>query len=135
MADAIQQLSKKIRELNQSNVSEQAVPDKDWSQPQKASPDMIVCYGCGEIGHKIFECSRQRRKRVSQRQESEAVDSERLQGNPNNMNRRDTFTKQVNTTGTQAASSLYANIKIDGEFRQCLIDSGSEVSIIPETLA
>ena len=73
MAEAIQQLSKQIGELSQSKLREQAMPDKDWSHSKMTSPDMIVCYCCGEIGHKKFESSRLRGERIGQRQESEAI--------------------------------------------------------------
>ena len=97
MAEAIQQLSKQIGELIQSKIKEQAIPDKDWSHSKMTSPDMIVCYGCGEIGHKKFECSRQRGERIGQRRESEAIAAESLQGGPYGMNARNTFTRRVNT--------------------------------------
>ena len=99
MAEAIQRLSTRIEELIQSksNVSEQAVLEKVWSHPQISSPDMIVCYGCGEIGHKKFECSRQRGERIGQRRESEAIAAERLQGGSHGMNGGNTFIRRINT--------------------------------------
>ena len=112
---------------------------------QSARP--IICYECNRERHKRFKCLYQKEgnQRYSTRGRGRNVRFRCDSGySPQNTDdtrvRIDTPTersridqdKHVNSTGE---GSIYATLGINGQPQTCLIDCGSEISIIPEKLA
>ena len=140
MQEALTTLAKKVSELSVSTKSEPIKPQ------QSARP--IICYECNHEGHKRFECpyqregnqiysTRGRERNVRARRDSgyrpQNTDDTRVRitDTPTERSRTDQD-KHVNTTGE---GSIYATLGINRQLQTCLIDCGSEISIIPEELA
>ena len=139
MQEALTTLAKKVSELSGSTKSEPI------EQQQSARP--IICYECNREGHKRPECPyrREGNQRYATRGRGYNVRFRRDSGySPRRTNdtraRTDTSTersrsdrdKHVNSTGE---GSIYATLVVNGQSQTCLIDCGSEISIIPEELA
>ena len=141
MAEAMQQLSIKIDDMKHAKstaVSEQVnkrkVPADEWKPHTTNALDTIVCYGCGAVGHRKFDCPRTHANTARWRR-SEVIPPGGWRGNTRlPISKDDPSTKHVNMAGTDGIGSLYVDLKVNGKMRQCLIDSGSEVSILPDFL-
>ena len=135
MQEALTTLAKKVSELSGSTKSEPI------EQQQSARP--IICYECnreGSINDSNALIKRRATNDTQQEGEDDNVRSRRDSGySPRSTDdtrvRTDTPTersrtdqdKHVNTTGE---GSIYATLVINGQSQTCLIDCGSEISII-----
>ena len=141
MKDMMLDLTRQMEEMKSdmkrtNNNSRDYRKEKDISLPRK-----IICYECGKEGHRRFECPDKVSERplhqggraptdTRQRRQWNNRDSTRS-GEPEETRQfsgLETKTKYVNSTGE---GPLYANLRVNGSMRKCLMDCGSEVSLIP----
>ena len=130
MAQAIQEMSKKMLQFSEEiekmkHMSESkasmnqstSVEDKVTSKV-KSYKKTIICFNCNKEGHMRFQCP-----------DKEAVGSNEVRGRYES--RAYQNSKRINAAETDNSGALYSRFKIQSTERACLIDSGSEVSIIP----
>ena len=141
MKDMIADLRKQMEEVK-SNREQTNISNRDSAKKEDISfPKKINCYGCGKEGHRRFECPDKVSERSTYQGERTPADtSTRRQWNSRNtmknnepgerrkFSKRETKPKHVSSAGK---GSLYANLRINGLMRKCLVDCGSEVSLIP----
>ena len=130
MAQAIQDMSKRMVQFSEDiqRMKNIATHKASANQPTNGEDDMtnkvkpykktVTCFHCNRAGHMRFQCPD---KEVSNPIESRGRYEPRSFQN----------SKRINATGTEHDGALYSRFKIHGVERACLIDSGSEVSILP----
>ena len=141
MKDMILDLTRKMEEMKTdmertNNRSRDYRKEKEISLPRK-----IICYECGKEGHRRFECPDKVSGRPTHQGGRTPADTRRRrEWNNRDTTRNDeteeprqflgleTKPKHVNSAGE---GLLYANLRVNGSMRKCLIDCGSEVSLIP----
>ena len=139
--DMISDLTRQMKQMK-SNMERTNNSNRDNRREEKTSlPRKIICYECGKEGHRRFECPDKVSDRPTHQGGRTPTDTRRRrQWNNKDTTRsgeleetrqfsgRETKSKYVNSTGE---GSLYANLRVNGSMRKCLIDCGSEVSLIP----
>ena len=144
MKDMISDLTRKMEEMK-SNMERTYNSSRDYRKEKEISlPRKIICYECGKEGHRRFECPDKVSERPTHQGGRNSADTRRRR----QWNNRDTMRsdepeesrqfggsemkpKYVSSAGE---GSLYANLRVNGSMRKCLMDCGSEVSIIPERM-
>ena len=114
--DQILMLSKLVQDLSTSSASQ----NKEQLIDLPSSKKQIKCFGCGEVGHVLPKCPHKK----------------------NNGNK--TGIRNVSNSGSNAgpdsavvstiSGALIIHARINGRVYPCLIDSGSEATIINESL-
>ena len=136
MKDMIADLTKQMEEMK-SNREQTNISNRDYAKKEDISfPKKINCYGCGKEGHRRFECPDKVSERSTYQGERTPGDTPtHRQWNSRNTMRNnepgerrkfsklETKPKHVSSAGE---GSLYANLRINGSMRRCLVDCGSE---------
>ena len=144
MKDMISDLTRKIGEMK-SGMERTNNSSSDNGEEKKISlPRKIICYECGKEGHRLFECPDKVSERPTHQGGRTSADTRRRrQWNNGDTTRNDepeesrqfgvseTKFKYVSSAGE---GSLYANLRVNGSIRKCLMDCGSEVSLIPKRM-
>ena len=107
---------------NQSNQK----PSLSWSNSQRP---VGVCWSCGEPGHFANQCGRrsseaiqnQRKNQSSYQTPPATFSSSRVAG----------AFRGANSNG---GAATYLSARIDGRSQDCLLDTGSEISLLPASL-
>ena len=135
MQDMMAKLSRKIDEMNVRMGRRDSGGRSNKEEQGSSAPKKIVCYSSGKEGHRRFECPDRNNEMSKPRGGKTSSNSSRhRQWNNREVTREDeseepkTEPKHVNSAGE---GSLYVNLRINGSVRRCLLDCGSEVSIIP----
>ena len=139
--DMISDLTRQMEEMK-SNMERTNNSNRDYRKEKEISlPRKIICYGCGKEGHRRIECPDKVSERSTYQGARTPADTrQRRQWNNKNTTRSyepgeprqfsglETKPKHVSSAGE---GSLYANLQFNGSMGKCLIDCGSEVSLIP----
>ena len=124
MQQQCQQKTYSPREPVQSNADER-LTQKPYNQEESNKRPTFNCFQCGKEGHMKFRCPE---NRINNRN--------RYAHNSNVEERRETSNVKVEETNSAVVKkigrTLYAETSILGKSLNCLIDTGSEVNIIPE---
>ena len=130
MAQAIQEMSKKMvqfsediermKNIAETKASANQPTNGEDSITNKVKPykKTVTCFHCNREGHMRFQCP-------------DKEDSNPTESRGRYESRSFQKSKRINATGTEHDGALYSRFKIQGVERVCLIDSGSEVSILP----
>lgn len=84
------------------------------NDPQGGGPRTICCYNCLRMGHLSRNCRQPRRQ-------------ERVGASVN-------FNTPSRSTGSSGSQSLYVRWRINGQDRLSLLDTGSEVNLLPASV-
>ena len=141
MKDMITDLTKRMEEMK-SIMEQTNSSNHDYAKKKEISfPRKINCYRCGKEGHHRFECPDKVSERSTYQGERTPADTstsrqwdsrDTMRNNepeePRKFSKLETKPKHVSSAGE---GSLYDNLRINGSMRKCLVDCGSEVSLIP----
>jgi hypothetical protein len=109
------------RETGESTSSTPQQTDRNGERQRGA----VKCYGCGELGHFRRNC----RKSASRENKTASNESQRdgEQSGPTNR-------KATSDAPQDDDREAYLRVRIQGKPTDCLLDTGSEVTLIPEFL-
>ena len=109
----ISMLSKQVQGL----VSGPSYPSKEQVNPSSSFKRQIKCFGCGEPDHILTKCPHKKNNKIKSNENKPSTGSE------------------PEVAGVSAVcGALIIQAVVNGKKLQCLVDTGSEVSLINESL-
>ena len=114
--DQILMLSKLVQDLSSSSASQSEEQLIDLPSPKKP----VKCFGCGEVGHVLPKCPHKKNN----------GNKTGIGNVPNSGSNADPGSAVV----SMISGALVIHARINGRVYPCLIDSGSEATIINESL-
>ena len=114
--EQIMLLSKQVQNLTSSSAPQSKEQMNNFPSPKKP----VKCFGCGEDGHVLPKCPHKKSK----------ASKTGIRNVPNSGSNADPDSAVVSTI----SGALIIHARINGRVYPCLIDSGSEATIINESL-
>ena len=135
--DLEKKFDQQFRELRQGTPtpsdepSRSALTERDRPGPTENTRRTTTCYNCGRAGHIARNC-RQPRRPQNRRNENASAETEASPpSTPETVAMNHTTCPRVPNRATKNA--IYIRGEINGRPQLCLIDTGSEVSLVPSS--
>src|SRR5688572_29418097 len=130
-----QRIDRQLREIRRGTSmndgpGRDARPDEQPTTPLENTRRSVTCYNCGRAGHISRNC-RQRRRFRNRPNEAGPTEDERATMPPDPVARNNTTRPTLPDRASKNA--IYIRGTIHGRSQLCLVDTGSEVSLVPSS--
>src|SRR5678816_4184140 len=130
--DIEKRIDEQFRELRPRNPPEESTrdarPERDRAGPPENQRRSITCFNCGRAGHIARNC-RQARRQNRQNETATTEPDASTPPDPVAMN----HTTRPKVPDRATSNAVYIRGEINGRPQLCLIDTGSEVSLVPSS--